>query len=84
MRAGRYRRLPMTFCIRFSRIGDSGWRDPRRRGGTLAPPLGRRSGVVGVAGFEPATSSLSGMRSNQLSYTPRAMVELIGVEPTTS
>ncbi len=26
--------------------------------------------VVGVAGFEPATSSLSGMRSNQLSYTP--------------
>ena len=27
--------------------------------------------LVGVAGFEPATSSLSGMRSNQLSYTPR-------------
>ena len=28
--------------------------------------------LVGVAGFEPATSSLSGMRSNQLSYTPAA------------
>jgi hypothetical protein len=26
--------------------------------------------VVGVAGFEPATSALSGQRSNQLSYTP--------------
>ena len=29
--------------------------------------LGR---MVGVAGIEPATSSLSGTRSNQLSYTP--------------
>ncbi len=29
--------------------------------------------LVGVAGFEPATSSLSGMRSNQLSYTPAAV-----------
>ena len=26
--------------------------------------------MVGVAGIEPATSSLSGTRSNQLSYTP--------------
>ncbi len=26
--------------------------------------------MVGVAGLEPATSSLSGTRSNQLSYTP--------------
>ena len=26
--------------------------------------------LVGVAGIEPATSSLSGMRSNRLSYTP--------------
>ena len=26
--------------------------------------------VVGVPGFEPGTSSLSGTRSNQLSYTP--------------
>ena len=26
--------------------------------------------MVGVPGFEPGTSSLSGTRSNQLSYTP--------------
>ncbi len=26
--------------------------------------------LVGVPGFEPGTSSLSGTRSNQLSYTP--------------
>ena len=26
--------------------------------------------MVGVLGFEPRTSSLSGTRSNQLSYTP--------------
>ncbi len=26
--------------------------------------------MVGVTGIEPVTSSLSGMRSNQLSYTP--------------
>ncbi len=50
----------------------------------------RNPDLVGVAGFEPATSSLSGMRSNQLSYTPETagppagLVELIGFEPTTS
>ena len=33
------------------------------------PPAGRP--VVGVPGVEPGTSSLSGTRSNQLSYTPR-------------
>ena len=27
-------------------------------------------GLVGVPGIEPGTSSLSGTRSNQLSYTP--------------
>ncbi len=27
--------------------------------------------MVGVLGFEPRTSSLSGTRSNQLSYTPK-------------
>ena len=27
-------------------------------------------GMVGVTGVEPVTSSLSGTRSNQLSYTP--------------
>ncbi len=40
--------------------------------------------MVGVLGFEPRTSSLSGTRSNQLSYTPgRFLVELTGIEPAT-
>ncbi len=30
-----------------------------------------RARLVGVTGIEPVTSSLSGTRSNQLSYTPR-------------
>ena len=29
--------------------------------------------MVGVTGVEPVTSSLSGMRSNQLSYTPNGI-----------
>ena len=41
-------------------------------------------GMVGVPGIEPGTSSLSGTRSNQLSYTPGGMVEAAGVEPATS
>lgn len=41
--------------------------------------------MVGVTGVEPVTSSLSGMRSNQLSYTPSfKMVEVNGIEPMTS
>ena len=39
--------------------------------------------MVGVPGLEPGTSSLSGTRSNQLSYTPIIMVELKGLEPLT-
>jgi hypothetical protein len=46
--------------------------------------------MVGLAGFELATSPLSGVRSNQLSYRPvrlrhfMCMVELIRIELTTS
>ena len=41
--------------------------------------------MVGVTGIEPVTSSLSGMRSNRLSYTPAfEMVEVNGIEPMTS
>ena len=60
---------------------------------------GCRITLVGVPGIEPGTSSLSGMRSNQLSYTPdtvpssparpphlllHKMVEATGIEPVTS
>ena len=30
--------------------------------------------MVGLAGFEPATSPLSGVRSNQLSYRPEEQI----------
>ena len=50
-------------------------RVPRPRGKRLQDRLGRRlrraAGLVGVTGIGPVTSSLSGTRSNQLSYTPR-------------
>ena len=49
-------------------------RVPRPRGKRLQNRLGRRlrraAGLVGVTGIGPVTSSLSGTRSNQLSYTP--------------
>ena len=35
---------------------------------------------MGLAGLEPATSRLSGVRSNRLSYKP-SMVEVEGLEP---
>ena len=40
--------------------------------------------VVGLSRLELPTSPLSGVRSNQLSYRPSRLVELIGIEPTTS
>ena len=42
------------------------------------------AGLVGVTGVGPVTSSLSGTRSNQLSYTPREVVEATGLEPAAS
>ena len=38
--------------------------------------------VAGVTGLEPATSCVTGRRSNQLSYTPK-MVGGKGLEPMT-
>ena len=37
--------------------------------------------MVGLAGLEPATSRLSGVRSNHLSYKPNFLVEVKGLEP---
>ncbi len=52
----------------------------------------RRARLVGVPGIEPGTSSLSGTRSNRLSYTPAGqknpgpepLVEAAGFEPAAS
>ena len=58
--------------------------------------VARGEPVVGVPGIEPGTSSLSGTRSNQLSYTPisdstpftwplyEELVEAAGFEPAAS
>ena len=43
---------------------------PREKNVDLERHTRYRITVVGVPGIEPGTSSLSGMRSNQLSYTP--------------
>ena len=61
----------------------------------IEPPNRRKSlestrRLVGVPGVEPGTSSLSGTRYNQLSYTPLNqetrcwLVEATGIEPVTS
>ena len=63
---------------------DSNRRHPACKAGALPTELwpqllfeatGRHAGpeVVGLAGLEPATSSLSGMRSNHLSYKPKKL-----------
>ncbi len=39
---------------------------------------------VGLAGIEPATSSLSGMRSNRLSYSPGVRGATLAIEPAES
>jgi hypothetical protein len=44
--------------------------DPARRRGNSELRRKDSRGLVGVPGIEPGTSSLSGTRSNQLSYTP--------------
>ena len=56
---------------------------PAKKAGKPFACLGFSTGLVGVPGIEPGTSSLSGTRSNQLSYTP-VLVEAAGVEPATS
>ena len=38
--------------------------------------------MAGVTGLEPATSGVTGQRSNQLSYTPATLVSLGLIYPT--
>ena len=40
--------------------------------------------AVGVPGFEPGTSALSELRSNQLSYTPKMRAEVLQFDSTVS
>jgi hypothetical protein len=49
------------------KVGGTGWRLR-----SPAPPAGGR--VVGLGGLEPPTSRLSGARSSQLSYRPKAVL----------
>jgi hypothetical protein len=51
---------------------------------SLSQVLVRSGGVVGAHGIEPRASSLSGTRSNLLSYAPDELVEAAGLEPATS
>ena len=54
------------------RQSDSNRRLPACKAGALPAELCPRKGLVGLTGIEPVTSSLSGTRSNQLSYKPVA------------
>ena len=59
----------LCYCQRTSR-GRTRGSGPRRLRGGKPVSAARGEPVVGVPGVEPGTSSLSGTRSNQLSYTP--------------
>ena len=68
-RARKTRWLPFIIC-----------RCQRTKKSWGALPAAGRRGLVGVSGFEPETSSLSGTRSNQLSYTPLFSTRTGGAE----
>ncbi len=57
-----------TQTVQLSKIGPPPWGREIPSGRALPRVLCRE--LVGVPGIEPGTSSLSGTRSNQLSYTP--------------
>ena len=58
--------------LRWWRQPDSNRRHPACKADALPAELCPLRGLVGLTGIEPVTSSLSGTRSNQLSYKPMA------------
>ena len=73
----RSRRISSDGCLTRSSEwwsrSDSNRRPPPCKGGALPAellPRLRHSSLVGLGGFEPPASRLSGVRSNQLSYRP--------------
>jgi hypothetical protein len=48
---------------------------------TISYPVALLPFLVGVTGVEPVTSSLSGTRSNQLSYTPESASSACALKP---
>ena len=67
-------KLPPKFFSWWSQAG-SNRRPPACKAGALPAelwPLDSQRELVGLGGFEPPTSPLSGVRSNQLSYRPKS------------
>ena len=76
---GSKNRQPILSTIKWSPVLESNQLKPVLQ--TVALPFGQRD-VAGVTGFEPATSAVTGQRSNALNYTPK-LERVVGLEPTT-
>ena len=91
----RHLQLVLPVNIQLSKISIAPWSHPCKthpkvRPGRMSPaarqlsPSHARKRMVGLGRLELPTSPLSGVRSNQLSYRPACLVELVGIEPATS
>lgn len=63
-------RSRMVCQIKTAPAAQAATTEARTRNFFISPPVTSVSATVGLAGLEPATSVLSGLRSNQLSYRP--------------
>lgn len=72
----RHSRISTAMAAYTHAVGDCERNPARCQPWMTKTPSRYRLGVfamVGLTGFEPVASSLSGMRSNQLSYSPAAL-----------